>query len=52
MDSEIGRLMERLGQLGLDGKVQIAFISDHGEEFIEHGRMFHGQSVYGARPPA
>jgi arylsulfatase A-like enzyme len=47
MDSEIGRLMERLGQLGLDGKVQIAFISDHGEEFIEHGRMFHGQSVYG-----
>ncbi len=47
MDAEIGRLVERLAQLGLDGKVQIAFISDHGEEFIEHGRMFHGQSVYG-----
>ena len=23
------------------------FLSDHGEEFLEHGRMFHGQTVYG-----
>lgn len=47
MDSEINRLLERLRQLGLEDKVQIAIIADHGEEFIEHGRMFHGQSVYG-----
>ncbi len=47
MDSEVGRLIERLRRLGLEDKVQIAFISDHGEEFIEHGRMFHGQTVYG-----
>jgi arylsulfatase A-like enzyme len=47
MDAEIGRLLERLRQLGLEDKVQVAFIADHGEEFIEHGRMFHGQSVYG-----
>ena len=47
MDAEIGRLLERIRQLGLENKVQIAFIADHGEEFIEHGRMFHGQSVYG-----
>lgn len=47
MDAEIGRLLERLRELGLEGKVQVAFIADHGEEFIEHGRMFHGQSVYG-----
>jgi arylsulfatase A-like enzyme len=47
MDVEIGRLLERVRQLGLEDKVQIAFVSDHGEEFIEHGRMFHGQTVYG-----
>ncbi len=47
MDSEIGRLVESLRQLGLEDKVQIALIGDHGEEFIEHGRMFHGQTVYG-----
>lgn len=47
MDSEVGRLIERLRQLGLEDKVQIAFIGDHGEEFLEHGRMFHGQTTYG-----
>ena len=47
MDAEIGRLIERLGTLGIEEQTQIAFISDHGEEFLEHGRMFHGQTVYG-----
>ena len=47
MDAEIARLLERLRTLGLEQQTQVAFISDHGEEFIEHGRMFHGQTVYG-----
>jgi arylsulfatase A-like enzyme len=47
MDAEVARLVERVRQLGLEHRVQIAFTSDHGEEFIEHGRMFHGQTVYG-----
>lgn len=47
MDAELGRVRERLSTLGLDGQVVVAFISDHGEEFEEHGRQFHGQSVYG-----
>ena len=47
MDAEIGRLIERLRTLGIEEQTQIAFISDHGEEFLEHGRMFHGQTVYG-----
>jgi arylsulfatase A-like enzyme len=47
MDTEIGRLVEGLGNLGLRGKVVVAFTGDHGEEFLEHGRMFHGQTVYG-----
>jgi arylsulfatase A-like enzyme len=46
MDAEVGRLLERLRTMGLAEKVQVAFIGDHGEEFIEHGKMFHGQSVY------
>jgi arylsulfatase A-like enzyme len=47
MDSEIGRLMERLRHLKLDKNTLIVFATDHGEEFLEHGASFHGQSVYG-----
>jgi len=47
MDAEMGRLTERLRQLGLDRKVLLVFTGDHGEEFLDHGRMFHGQGVYG-----
>ena len=47
MDTEIGRLVERLRELGLADRSLIAFYADHGEEFHEHGRMWHGQSVYG-----
>jgi arylsulfatase A-like enzyme len=46
-DVELGRLMERLAELGLREKTLVVFVSDHGEEFLEHGRSFHGQSVYG-----
>ena len=47
MDAEIGRLLERLRQLGLEDRTLLAFISDHGEEFLEHGELHHGKSVYG-----
>jgi arylsulfatase A-like enzyme len=47
MDVEIGRLVERLRELGLGDRSVIAFFADHGEEFHEHGRMWHGQSIYG-----
>jgi arylsulfatase A-like enzyme len=47
MDVEIGRLVERLEDLHLDHDTVIAFASDHGEEFLEHGRPFHGFSTYG-----
>jgi len=53
MDVEIHRLLERLRGLELDDKTLIVFLSDHGEEFLEHDRMFHGQTAYGelARVP-
>jgi len=47
MDAEIARLMEGLEQLGLADETLFAFISDHGEEFLEHGYSFHGNSAYG-----
>jgi len=47
MDTEIARLLERMQELGLRGRSVIAFYADHGEEFHDHGRMWHGQSVYG-----
>jgi arylsulfatase A-like enzyme len=47
MDAEIGRLQERLQELGLAERTLVVFTADHGEEFLEHGRMFHGQGVYG-----
>ncbi|MEM7584154.1 MAG: sulfatase [Acidobacteriota bacterium] len=47
MDAEVGRLLEGLERLGLEDDVLIAFTSDHGEEFLDHGRHFHGTSTYG-----
>ncbi|MGH9389489.1 MAG: sulfatase family protein, partial [Vicinamibacteria bacterium] len=47
MDAEIGRVFERLRELGLDRDTLVVFLGDHGEEFLEHGSTFHGQSVYG-----
>jgi arylsulfatase len=47
MDYEIARLLERLEQLGLRDDTLIAFVGDHGEEFLEHGNHWHGHSAYG-----
>ncbi len=47
MDAEIGRLLGELKRLGLERDVLVAFASDHGEEFFDHGRTHHGQTVYG-----
>jgi arylsulfatase A-like enzyme len=41
MDTEIGRLFERLEELGLDEKTLVIFCSDHGEEFYDHGKLGH-----------
>ncbi len=47
LDAELARLFERLRTAGLDDKTAVVFLSDHGEEFHDHGRMWHGQSAYG-----
>lgn len=47
MDVELARLLEGLRNLKLDRRTLVAYTADHGEEFLEHGKMFHGQSTYG-----
>ena len=46
-DAEIARLMEGLEQRGVAGDTLLAFVSDHGEEFMDHGWGWHGNTVYG-----
>ncbi|MDA1313637.1 MAG: sulfatase [Acidobacteria bacterium] len=47
LDAEVTRLIEKLRSLGLADKTLLAFTSDHGEGFHEHGYMWHGQHIYG-----
>ena len=47
MDAEVSRLIEGLQERGIGDDTVFAFISDHGEEFLEHGWHWHGNTVYG-----
>lgn len=46
MDEQVGRLLEWLKENGLYEDTLIVFTSDHGEEFAEHGELFHGRNLY------
>lgn len=46
MDEEIGRLLAFLDQKGMKDDILVAMVSDHGEEFLDHDRTFHGQGLY------
>ncbi|UCD57665.1 MAG: sulfatase-like hydrolase/transferase [Candidatus Hydrogenedentota bacterium] len=45
-DAQIKRVLDRLDQIDLLENTLIIFVSDHGEEFYEHGALGHGQSLY------
>ncbi len=47
MDVEVGRLLEKLDAMGRRDDTLIVFMSDHGEEFLDHGRHWHGVTAYG-----
>ncbi len=45
-DGYVGKLIDRLDELGLAENTIVVFVSDHGEEFEDHGRMQHGRTLY------
>ena len=46
MDDQIGRFIDEMKSLGLYETSTIVIVSDHGEEFWEHGGFQHGHSLY------
>lgn len=46
VDQAVGRLLEALDARGLTDSTVVVLTSDHGEEFGEHGREFHGKQLY------
>jgi hypothetical protein len=46
-DAAVGRLLEGLEELGLEDNTLVVLLSDHGEEFLEHGGLDHGHSLFG-----
>jgi arylsulfatase A-like enzyme len=45
-DQNVGRLLERLAELGLAERTVVVLVADHGEEFREHGGLGHGHSLH------
>ena len=45
-DTAIGALLDGLGERGLRRKTLVILLSDHGEEFFEHGAFGHGHSLF------
>lgn len=46
VDERLGQFLAQLKQSGIYDKSIIIVVSDHGEEFLEHGTIDHGQSLY------
>jgi arylsulfatase A-like enzyme len=46
VDQQIGRVLEFLARSGDLDRTAVLVTADHGEEFWDHGRFFHGQSLY------
>jgi arylsulfatase A-like enzyme len=45
-DHHIGRLLKHLKKTGQDKNTMVVFVSDHGEEFQDHGDRLHGKTLY------
>jgi len=46
VDEHIGLLMERLQHLGMWEDTVLIVLSDHGDEFLDHGGSAHGHTLY------
>ncbi|HJO03664.1 MAG TPA: sulfatase [Acidobacteriota bacterium] len=45
-DAQFGLMLDRLRALGIYDSTVIVFLSDHGEEFRDHGGLGHGRTLY------
>ena len=45
-DHQVGLLLDDLKKRGLYDSSLIVILSDHGEEFRDHGSLFHGETLY------
>ena len=45
-DRGVGRLLQRLDELGLKEETVVVLTADHGEEFLDHGKLGHTSSLY------
>jgi arylsulfatase A-like enzyme len=45
-DAQLGRLLSALRARGLSGSTVVLVTADHGEEFLEHGRVEHGNNLF------
>jgi len=45
-DAHVGALMDKLETMGILDNTIVVIISDHGEEFYEHGGYRHGKKLY------
>lgn len=41
MDDELGRFLDELKSMDLSRETVVIFTSDHGDEFLEHGMLYH-----------
>jgi len=46
VDEQLGQLLQSLDERALGPATVVSVISDHGEEFGEHGRIGHGHGLY------
>jgi hypothetical protein len=46
VDKELGRLLARIKELGLENNVSLIISADHGEGFGEHGTYNHAKTIY------
>jgi arylsulfatase A-like enzyme len=45
-DSAVGALLDGLRDLDLEQRTLVVLLSDHGEEFFDHGGLDHGHTLY------
>lgn len=46
MDAFLGKLLADLDRANLTEDTVLIFLADHGDEFMEHGRLGHSQSIF------